>query len=146
VATFSSVTRQHLLQAIEEYDDRGADAFVGVYGFTRTPGHTFVHEDRAYDSKAVLGVAHKFATGSPARAEDLVDAKCDDGAILRKHGFDVIAPAVAATPAPAARKAAPRRKAASAPVRKPAAPEPVVAICPTCYTVLPATGICDECG
>ncbi|MGF0116773.1 hypothetical protein ACQFYA_10655 [Promicromonospora sp. Marseille-Q5078] len=91
-------------------------------------------------------MAHKFATGSPARAEDLVDAKCDDAAILRKHGFDVIAPLAPATPAPAVRKAAPRRKAASATVRKPAAPEPVVAICPTCYTVLPATGICDECG
>ncbi|MEL7975047.1 hypothetical protein AAG589_04225 [Isoptericola sp. F-RaC21] len=141
------MTRQHILRAIEEHDDRGTDAFIGVYGFTRNPGHTFVHEDRAYDSKAVLGVAHKFATGSPARPEDLVDAKCDDAAILRKHGFDVIAPAAAAVaPAPARKQAAPRRKAASAPARKPAAPEPELAICPTCYTALPATGICDECG
>jgi hypothetical protein len=146
VATFSSVTRQHILQAIEEHDDRGADAFVGVYGYTRTPGHTFLHEDRMYDSKALLGVAHKYATGRPAPVEDLDDAKCDDATILRKHGFDVIAPVAAAPSAPAA-KAAPRRKAASAaPARKPAAPEPVEIICPTCFTVLPATGVCDECG
>ncbi|MFC7878366.1 hypothetical protein [Isoptericola sp. NPDC057391] len=145
MATFSSVTRQHILRAIEEHDDRGPDAFVGVYGFTPTPGHTFVHEERTYDSKAVLGVAHKYATGVPARAEDLVDAKCDDAAILRKHGFVATAPASAA-PAPARTKAAPRRKAASAPTRRPAAPEPELAICPTCFTALPATGICDDCG
>lgn len=137
------MTRQHILRAIEEHDDRGRDAFVGVYGFTLTPGHTFVHEERTYDSKAVLGVAHKYATGVPARAEDLVDAKCDDAAILRKHGFAATAPASAS--APARKQAAPRRRAAAAPARKQAAPEPVVAICPTCFTTLPATGICDEC-
>ncbi|MFE6970187.1 hypothetical protein [Isoptericola sp. NPDC057653] len=146
MATFSSVTRQHILRAIEEYDDRGRDAFVGVYGFTPTPSHTFVHDERTYDSKAVLGVAHKYATGVPARAEDLVDAKCDDATILRKHGFVASAPAsAAAAAAPARKAAAPRRKAPAAP-RKPVVPEPELAICPTCFTALPATGICDECG
>lgn len=139
------MTRQHILRAIEEHDDRGRDAFVGVYGFTPTPGHTFVHEERTYDSKAVLGVAHKYATGVPARAEDLVDAKCDDAAILRKHGFVATAPASAA-PAPARKQAAPRRKTVSASPRKAAVPEPELKICPTCFTALPGTGICDECG
>ncbi|MFD6175900.1 MULTISPECIES: hypothetical protein [unclassified Isoptericola] len=142
------MTRQHILRAIEEYDDRGRDAFVGVYGFTPTPAHTFEHDERTYDSKAVLGVAHKYATGVPARPEDLVDAKCDDAAILRKHGFVAYAPAAAAAAAaaaPARKTVAPRRKAASAPARKAVVPEPELAICPTCFTALPATGICDEC-
>lgn len=146
MATFSSVTRQHILRAIEEHDDRGADAFVGVYGYTPAPGYTLVHEGRTYDSKAVLGVAHRYATGRPAAAEELVDAKVDAVAILRKCGFEATAPAAARAAASPRRTAQPRRRAASAPARKQAAPEPVVAVCPTCFMALPATGVCDSCG
>ncbi|TIC85909.1 hypothetical protein E8D34_12475 [Nocardioides sp. GY 10113] len=30
--------------------------------------------------------------------------------------------------------------------KAPAKPEPVVAVCPTCFMALPATGVCDNCG
>jgi hypothetical protein len=144
VATFSSVTRQHILSAIEEADDRGAAAFVGVYGYTPAPGHTLLHEGRTYDSKAVLGVAHKYATGRPAAVEDLVDAKCDDATILRKHGFEAMAPRTVSSSA-ARHKPAARTTPAPARRRQPD-PEPVAAICPSCFMTLPATGVCDSCG
>lgn len=63
MATFSSVTRQHVLQAIAEYDARGAEEFGSVYGFEPSSDHVLVHEGSRYDARAVLAVAHKYATG-----------------------------------------------------------------------------------
>ena len=63
MATFTSVTRQNILQAIAEYDSRGADDFLGVYGYVASVGYELVHEGRSYDPKAILGVAHRYATG-----------------------------------------------------------------------------------
>ncbi len=146
VATFSAVTRQHILKALAEYDDRGKDAFLGVYGFQASPAGTLVHEDKVYDAKAVLGVAHRYATGRVAMAEELEGGKVDPVAILRKHGFEVAgapnSPAAAPKRAPRTpRAAAPK----AAPTRRPAPEDRPLAICPTCFTALPATGVCDEC-
>ena len=69
--------------------------------------------------------------------------------LLRKRGFDVPGAAPAAA-APARRTTA---KAATAPrtprrttTPRASEPEKPPAVCPTCFTVLPATGICDDCG
>ncbi len=148
MATFSAVTRQHILSAIAEYDDRGAENFLGVYGFTPSVRETFDHEDRTYDSKAVLGVAHKNATGRAATAEELDGGRIDATTILRKHGFEAYGPA-APTPPPVQRA---RRAPSSTPrartttPRRAAEPERPAPICPTCFMTLPATGICDSCG
>ncbi|GHG50528.1 hypothetical protein GCM10011331_13250 [Flavimobilis marinus] len=141
MATFSSVTRQHILQAIAEYDDRGVESFLGVYGFTPSRGDTLVHEGKTYDSRAILGVAHRYATGRVATAEEFGGGKFGVADLLRKRGFEIaelVRTGGAATPAKAPRKAA-------AP-RKPAVPERVAPICPTCFMTLPGTGVCDNCG
>ncbi len=65
MATFSAVTRAHILQAIAEHDSRGAEAFLGVYGFPAGGGF-FLHEDRSYPATAILGVAHRLAWGGVA--------------------------------------------------------------------------------
>lgn len=150
MATFSAVTRQHVLQAIAEYDDRGAEAFLGVYGYERTPLDSFEHEGRSYDSRAVLGVAHRYATGRIASPAETQGARLDPALILRKHGFEVAgSPAPVARRTPAARAAAPRK--AAAPARTPATrrateDERPAPVCPTCFMTLPATGLCDTCG
>lgn len=141
VATFSSVTRQHILQAIAEHDSRGSENFLGVYGFEASGGPTIVHEGTSYDCAAVIGVAHRYATGRTALAEEF-----DDGAIkvVRNRGFDVVEPGAARAPR---RAPAPKRTAAAKPAstRRPAEPERPTAMCPTCFMTLPATGICDNC-
>jgi len=147
VATFSSVTRAHLLQAIEEWDDRGRDAFLGVYGFAATPGETLTHEGRTYDSKAILGVAHRYAAGRVATMEEFKDPAVTAG-LLRKRGFEVTAPGGATATRPKATTTrAPRARAAATarPARRVAEEERPAVICPTCFTQLPATGICDTC-
>jgi hypothetical protein len=157
VATFSAVTRQHVLQAIAEYDDRGADAFLGVYGFQRNPAATILHEGDVYDSQAILGVAHRFATGRLATADDFTGGKVPTAALLRKRGFEVTDPTAPAAPARATATRAPRApKAPKAPKeprvlstaaqRRKAEEERPVVLCPTCFMVLPATGVCDTCG
>jgi len=133
VATFSAVTRQHILQAITEYDARGAENLLGVYGFTPSTRDTFLHEGRTYDAKAVLGVAHRYATGRAATTDELSGGKVDTSSLLRKRGFEVPARATVAMP---------RKR----PARQSDVPEPAPAICPTCSMTLPGTGICDECG
>jgi hypothetical protein len=148
VATFSAVTRQHLLQAIAEYDSRGGDDFLGVYGFEPCADYPLVHEGRSYDSRAVLGVAHRYATGRLAAADEFGDGMAAAAAVLRKRGFDVTEPASEGWVAPArtaARSATARRTSASRTVapRRVAVREPVMAVCPSCWSVLPATGICD---
>lgn len=137
MATFSAVTRQHILQAISEYDDRGGEAFLGVYGFQPSKAYTFVYEGRRYDSKAILGVAHKYATGRVATADEFSGGQQSPAPILRKHGFE--ATGLVHTPAPP-------KRAQAASTRHPAVPERVMPICPTCSMTLPATGVCDDCG
>ncbi len=150
MATFSAVTAQHILQAIAEHDSRGRDDFLGVYGFAPSGGVPLVHEGRTYDVTAVVGVAHRYATGRLATADEVGNLPGGAGALLRRRGFDVpepepAAPAPRASRASSPRTAAPRRAAAPRKTPAAAAPERVEAICPTCSMTLPATGVCDYC-
>jgi len=146
VATFSSVTRQHVLQALSEYDARGGEEFLEVYGFEPSPGYNLVHEGRSYDSKAILGVAHRFATGRLAPSEEFHGGMQAAVAILRKRGFEVSEPASVTRAVAARAPRATRAPVARRPVPRTAAREIPAAICPTCSMTLPATGRCDECG
>ncbi|WP_236121948.1 hypothetical protein [Cellulomonas palmilytica] len=147
------MTRQHVLQAIAEYDSRGRDGFLGVYGYAPTPGYAIVHEGSSYDLPAVLGVAHRFATGRLAPSDEVVGSIGSAAAILRKRGFEVTEPggssAAGARSSSRTTTRAPRAPRTTTPratpTRRTAAPEPVAAICPTCSMTLPATGVCDYC-
>lgn len=149
MATFSSVTRTHVLQALAEYDTRGDDDFLAVYGFEPNPAYLLVHEGRTYDARAVLGVAHRFATGRLATPDEFSSME-GAVAILRRREFDVTEPVVATRPAPARARRAPSTPRGSGASRTPstrssAAREVAPKICPTCSMTLPATGICDNC-
>lgn len=148
MATFSAVTRQHILQAIAEHDSRGADDFLGVYGYPQTTS-TFEHEGHRYPAAAILGVAHRYATGRLATADEVHGGDAAALALLGRRGFAVPeAPGSRTAAAPRTRSAAPARtRAAATPARpkKPAAREVELVLCPTCSMALPATGICDYC-
>lgn len=153
VATFSSVTQQHILQALAEYDARGGDEFLDVYGFAPSDDHPLVHDGRSYDTRAVLGVAHRFATGRIATPEEVESGFAGAVTILRRRGFTVSEPPSAPRRmAPATRAPRePRVPRASAASRTPnrgagAMSERTPMICPTCSMTLPATGLCDTCG
>lgn len=150
MATFSSVMRQHVLQALAEHDARGGDEFLDTYGFGPLPGYALLHEGHSYDVRAVMGVAHRFATGRLATSDEFSNGMDGPVAILRKRGFEVSEPAVPARPTPVRSPRAPRtpqatRSPRTSVTRATAAREATVAICPTCSMTLPATGVCDYC-
>lgn len=143
MATFSSLTQQHVLDTLTEHDELGAEAFMAALGFTTSPDAQITHEGRSYDARAILAVAHRRATGRLATPEEFRSSLAQALTILRSRGFDVTGPTAATKRAPAAR--ATRTPSAPA-MRKPAADDRPVTVCPTCFVVLPATGVCDECG
>ncbi|WP_407317899.1 hypothetical protein UQW22_15045 [Isoptericola halotolerans] len=142
MATFSSVTRPHVLSAIAEHDDRGPVAFLRLYGFSPTPGTTLQFGGTTYDAMAILAVAHRYATGRAALPEEMEGGKVAVGALLRKHGFEVDGSGGAPAPVRRSPRSA-ARASRSAATQEPEKPAPV---CPTCYMTLPATGVCDSCG
>jgi hypothetical protein len=89
VPLFDAVTRDHVLAAIEEFDRVGDGDFLSHYGFKSSRGYLVHHEDKSYDSKAILGAAQGFATGTPAMWDEFRGGK--DGAAKRLGdlGFDV---------------------------------------------------------
>lgn len=86
--SFDQVTRDNVLSALAEYDELGADQFLHHYGFRPSRDYVLWHQGRSYDSKAVLGVAHGFATGTPARSGDFT-SKAGAAKVLRALEFEV---------------------------------------------------------
>lgn len=151
MATFSSLTRNHVLQAIAEHDSRGAEEFLALYHFEPLPGYAVVHEGGRYDLRAVVGVAHRIATGRLATAEEFASSMDAVVGILRRRGFEVVEPASAARATARASAARATRSTRATRATRTTTPrttrqETPAAICPTCSMALPATGICDDCG
>ena len=55
------ITRQSVLEAIEEFDQVGRNYFLKKYHFGHAKSYWLVYDGRKYDSKAIIGVAHKYA-------------------------------------------------------------------------------------
>jgi 5-methylcytosine-specific restriction enzyme A len=84
------VTRAAVLDAIAEYDTLGQEEFLGKYGFDRARSYLLIHGGKAYDSKAIVGVAHGFLPGERAlAARDFSGGEATVGRLLRGLGFTV---------------------------------------------------------
>jgi 5-methylcytosine-specific restriction protein A len=84
------ITRAAVLAAIEEYDQLGQDEFLVNHGFDRARLYLLIHNGKAYDSKAVVGVAHGFLPGERAlAARDFSGGEATVGRLLRRLGFTV---------------------------------------------------------
>jgi hypothetical protein len=66
----SDLTRESVLQAMQEYDELGAEEFLSRYGFAPARMYRLAEHGRQYDSKAIVGVAHGYATGQFLTASD----------------------------------------------------------------------------
>jgi hypothetical protein len=86
------ITRGHVLAATAECDRLGAEQFMSHYGFGRARDHLLVLNDRDYDSQAILGVAHRYASGRALEAEELSGGRSRAAEVLRDLGFDVSGP------------------------------------------------------
>ncbi|TMR94757.1 HNH endonuclease [Nonomuraea basaltis] len=91
----SDLRREMILAAIAEYDTMGRDAFLDTYGYGPARGYFLVHEGRRYDSKAIVGVAHRGVTGRPLLPEEFSGGRDTVARRLIRLGFEVTAPGLA---------------------------------------------------
>ncbi|MFJ4981497.1 HNH endonuclease [Streptomyces coeruleorubidus] len=84
-----AITRESVLKAVVEHDDLGREAFLSKYGFGGARSYVLVHEGREYDSKAIAGVAHKWAQGRALVPGEFSGGKDHAAAWLKRLGFQV---------------------------------------------------------
>jgi ribosomal protein S27AE len=68
----SDITREAVVEAMREYDELGADQFLAKYGFAPARKYRVAELGRQYDSKAIAGVAHGYATGHTLTSSEFV--------------------------------------------------------------------------
>jgi hypothetical protein len=91
----AEINREGVLNAIDEFNDLGRDAFLERYGFNGARDYFLIHHGRSYDSKAIAAVAHKWAPGGDGRALgalDLSGGREDAAKRLEALGFVVTTP------------------------------------------------------
>jgi len=89
VVSWTRVARADVVRAMEEYDRLGQDRFLAEHGFGRATAYLLIYGGRSYDSKAILGVAYKFATGLRLGSGDFSGGIYGAASVLRKLGFEV---------------------------------------------------------
>ncbi|MFL6061272.1 MAG: hypothetical protein ACJ72E_08580 [Marmoricola sp.] len=136
------VTRINVLTAIRDHDLQGATDFREALGFSEPSGEVLVERGKRYDARALLAYAHGKATGDYLDPDRVSFGALDT---LTTLGFRVATIEELDRPkaAPARTRAAstPRASRAAAPKKA----EPVLRLCPTCFTQLSVTGACDYC-
>ncbi len=90
--SLSEITRKAVLQALQEFDSLGRDRFLEHYGFKRARFYYLSFEGRLYDSKAILGVAHKyqFPSQGPLQSGQFTGGRRTVKGILERLGFTVV--------------------------------------------------------
>lgn len=88
------ITRGHVLAATAECDRLGTELFLSHYGFGRAREYLLILNDRDYDSKAIVGVAHRYAAGRALDSEEFSGGRSGAAKVLRDLGFDVSGPDV----------------------------------------------------
>jgi len=90
--SLSQITdRAAVLAAIDEFDRKSREVFLHQYGFGRARSYFLVHNERRYDSKAILGVAHKyqFPSQGPLLRAGFSGGESGAARKLRELGFYV---------------------------------------------------------
>jgi len=89
MAFWDVVGQHHVRQATHEFDQLCQDEFLIRCGFGRARAYLLVVDGKTYDSKAILGVAYRFATGRPLGPEDFSGGSHGAAGVLRSLGFEV---------------------------------------------------------
>ena len=89
MVAWDNVSRDHVLQAIGEYDQVGAAEFFSAHGFGPTTTYDLVMDGRRYPPKAILGTAYELSTGQRLAPTDFEGGKSGAVAVLEKLGFAI---------------------------------------------------------
>jgi len=88
----ADVTPEAVLEAVDEFDRLGRDAFLGRYGFGSARAYFLEYSGKRYDSKAIAGAAHGYARPDlgPLRPADFSGGEATVGRRLTALGFTVV--------------------------------------------------------
>jgi hypothetical protein len=86
----AAVTRASVLDALAECDRLGRRPFLKAYGFGPARTWFIDHEDRLYDSKAIMGYAHGLSAGTPLISSDFKGGEQSVAGPLEALGFRVM--------------------------------------------------------
>ena len=89
MVTWDSVTRDHVLRAIKEYDRLGSDRFFSEHGFAPTTTYELAWQERLYPPKAILGTAYELATGQRLASGDFEGGRAGAVRVLGQLGFTI---------------------------------------------------------
>jgi hypothetical protein len=89
MVAWDSVTRAHVVRAIEEYDRLGPERFFSEHGFAPTTTYELAWEGRSYPPKAILGTAYEFATGQRLASAAFEGGKSGAVKVLEHLGFTI---------------------------------------------------------
>lgn len=86
------VSRDSVFKAIEEFNYLGRDTFLKKYSFRRARKYYLLYQNKTYDSKAIWGVAYKFAhpDSGPLKSEEFSGGEKTVKIALERLGFTVI--------------------------------------------------------
>lgn len=143
--SLARVSRINVLTAIRDHDLAGAVPFLEGLGFEEQGDDVLVVRGKRYDARALLAYAYGKATGDRLDPDSVTLSSFK---VLTDLGFTVASRAELDRSKSAARTSTAgtaRRSPAKVATRAPARPEPVVKLCPTCFTQLSVTGTCDYC-
>jgi len=84
-------SRSAVLEAIAEYDRLGQEGFLHKYGYGKRTRYVLVYNDKRYDPKAILGVAHgiEFPEEGPLWWKSF-NGGAQTNNVLRRLGFGVV--------------------------------------------------------
>lgn len=89
MVTWERVSREHVLQAIDEYDRLGPERFFSKHGFAPTTTYELAWEAGHYPPKAILGTAYEFATRERLASDDFEGGKSGAVKVLERLGFAI---------------------------------------------------------
>lgn len=145
VRSLALVSRINVLTAIRDHDLQGAGPFLAALGFEGLSDEVLVERGKRYDARALLAYAHGKATGEFLGPDRITLSSLQ---VLTDLGFSVSFRGEVDRPKtpPAARARTTRAGSSTAAPRvSKSKPEPVVKLCPTCFTQLSMAGTCDYC-
>ncbi|MFZ2528256.1 MAG: hypothetical protein WAX14_11470 [Rhodococcus sp. (in: high G+C Gram-positive bacteria)] len=85
----TDITRESVLQAVAEHDKLGRTEFLELYHFRPARKYHLVLNGKRYDSKAITGVAHGYATGTNWTSSDFSGGAATVGRTLGALGFNI---------------------------------------------------------
>ncbi|WP_432793905.1 hypothetical protein [Rhodococcus ruber] len=85
----SAITRPAVLSAINEFDEVGQEEFLRRRGYAEARNFRLVYRGRFYDSKAIAGIAHGYATGHFSNSSEFSGGLATVADCLNRLGFVV---------------------------------------------------------